>query len=207
MFTGLVERLGKIQSIQERDGFRQVTINLAQADQYAEKLGDSLALNGCCLTVTHRDAQTLCFDLSLETLDKTNLGELQPGVLVNLERALKAGDRLGGHMVAGHIDAVAWIRQIDRSDGGWNVWVELPIDQARYVVAKGSIALDGVSLTVNELKDEAGACLIRLTLIPATIQNTNAQSWQLGRSLNVEVDLVGKYLERMALPHLQNLKK
>jgi riboflavin synthase len=205
MFTGLIEKLGTIQAIEEKAGYRLLTLALNDAAGYAEQLGESIAINGCCLTVTHRDAQSLRFDISFETLAKTNLGDLKAGSLVNLERALRVGDRLGGHMVAGHVDSVGMIRQVDRLEGGWNVWIELPLALARYVIPKGSITLDGISLTVNELKDHANYSLIRLTLIPATIENTNVQIWQAGATVNVEVDMVGKYLERMALPHLQNL--
>ena len=206
MFTGLVEQVGRIQSIDERAGYKVLTVALAEADAYAEKLGDSIAVNGCCLTVTKRSESTLDFDVSHETLAKTSLGYLQKDSLVNLERALQVGDRLGGHMVAGHVDAVAEVHSIDTLAGGWNIWVTLPLDLARYVIPKGSIALDGISLTINEVKDETGATHIRLTLIPATIDHTNVQSWIVGGSVNVEVDMVGKYLERMALPHLITAK-
>ncbi|HET9237046.1 MAG TPA: riboflavin synthase [Oligoflexus sp.] len=201
MFTGLVEQVGRIQSIEERDGYKVLTLTILGADVYAEKLGDSIAVNGCCLTVTRRSETTMSFDASHETLARTSLGQLRNGSLVNLERALKAGDRLGGHMVAGHVDAVATVRSIDQLPGGWNIWVTLGKDLARYVIPKGSIALDGISLTINEVKDEAQASHVRLTLIPATIEGTNVQTWTPGGIINVEVDMVGKYLERMALPH------
>jgi riboflavin synthase len=201
MFTGLVEQVGRIQSIEERDGYKVLTLTIPEADVYAEKLGDSIAVNGCCLTVTRRSESTMSFDVSHETLAKTSLGQLRKDSLVNLERALRAGDRLGGHMVAGHVDAVATVRSIDQLPGGWNIWVTLSKDLARYVIPKGSIALDGISLTVNEVQDEAQASHVRLTLIPATIENTNVQTWVPGGLINVEVDMVGKYIERMALPH------
>lgn len=201
MFTGLVEQVGRIQSIEERDGYKVLTLTIPEADVYAEKLGDSIAVNGCCLTVTRRSETQMSFDVSHETLAKTSLNQLKVGSLVNLERALRAGDRLGGHMVAGHVDAVATVRSIDQLAGGWNIWVTLSKDLARYVIPKGSIALDGISLTVNEVKDEAQASHVRLTLIPATIENTNVQTWIPGGLINVEVDMVGKYIERMALPH------
>ncbi len=202
MFTGLVEQVGRIQSIEERAGYKVLSLALAAADSYAENLGDSVAVNGCCLTVTRRDSSSLVFDVSHETLAKTSLGQLRQNSLVNLERALRVGDRLGGHMVAGHVDAVATIRSVEKLPGGWNIWVAIPLELARYIIPKGSVALDGISLTINEVKDESQACLIRLTLIPATIENTNVQDWEAQGTLNVEVDMVGKYLERMALPHL-----
>ncbi|HYX33604.1 MAG TPA: riboflavin synthase [Oligoflexus sp.] len=201
MFTGLVEQVGRIQSIEEQAGYKVLTLAIADADVYAEKLGDSIAVNGCCLTVTSRSKTAMSFDVSHETLAKTSLGQLKKDSLVNLERALRAGDRLGGHMVAGHVDAVATVRSIDQLPGGWNIWVTLSHELARYVIPKGSIALDGISLTVNEVKDEPKASHIRLTLIPATIENTNVQTWTPGSLINAEVDMVGKYIERMALPH------
>jgi riboflavin synthase len=205
MFTGLVEQVGRVQSIDERNGFKVLTLAVTDADVYAGQLGDSIAVNGCCLTVTRYDSSTIEFDVSHETLAKTSLGQVRTQSLVNLERALRVGDRLGGHMVAGHVDAVAAIRSVEKLAGGWNIWVVIPLDLARYVIPKGSITLDGISLTINEVKDEASGSVIRLTLIPATIDNTNVPSWQSSGIVNVEVDMVGKYLERMALPHL-NLK-
>lgn len=202
MFTGLVEQLGQIQSIEELAGYKVLTLTLENADAYAEKLGDSIAVNGCCLTVTRRSQTTVSFDVSHETLARTCLGQLKVGSRVNLERALRAGDRLGGHMVAGHVDAVARVRSIDQLPGGWNIWVALPAELSRYVIPKGSIALDGISLTVNEVQDDKTATLIRLTLIPATLENTNVQTWAPNSLINVEVDMVGKYIERLALPHL-----
>jgi riboflavin synthase len=203
MFTGLVEKVGTVAEIVDASGFRKIVVASERADNYASELGESIAINGCCLTVTAFDAEKMAFDISFESLDKTNLGQLKVGSRVNMERALRVGDRLGGHMVSGHVDGRGTVAAIDRKDGGWDVFIQLPRSLAAYIIPKGSITLDGVSLTVNELRDEEAACVIRLTLIPATIALTTFPYMAPGWPINVEVDLVGKYLERFASPYVQ----
>lgn len=206
MFTGLVEKVGLIEKIIDGQGSRKIIVRSREADGYATQLGESISINGCCLTVTEFDASTMAFDVSFESLDKTNLGRLLVGSTVNMERALRVGDRLGGHMVSGHVDGRARLDRIEKKEGGWDVFVSLPRDLAAYIIPKGSITLDGVSLTVNQVEDRDDACVIRLTLIPATIAHTTFKDLPLGWPINVEVDLVGKYLERFASPYVQNIR-
>ncbi|RYZ59612.1 MAG: riboflavin synthase [Proteobacteria bacterium] len=207
MFTGLVERIGRIADIHDKDGYKILRVELSQAEPYATQLGESIAINGCCLTVTRFDQQSMDFDVSFESLDKTNLGQLKLGSAVNLERALRMGDRLGGHMVSGHVDGRGRLKSIEELDGGWTVFVEVPRELSGYIIPKGSITLDGVSLTINEVIDEPHATLIRLTLIPVTVSHTSFSELKAGWPLNIEVDLVGKYLERFASPYVQQGRK
>ncbi len=200
MFTGLIEKTAILSRLEDRSGYRVLTLSLPHAVDYAQTLGESIAVNGCCLTLTSFTAEELQFEVSHESLSKTNLGQLHLGSQVNLERALRLGDRLGGHMVSGHIDGTALLHKIEKKSGGWDVYVDLPLPLARYVIAKGSIALDGVSLTVNELNDGPSTSLIRLTLIPTTIEHTSFNHLHEGWMLNVEVDMIGKYIERLTLP-------
>lgn len=201
MFTGLVEKCARVNTIEQKSGFIVLTLELEDASSYAQQLGESIAVNGCCLTLTYADASLIRFDINHETLAKTNLGALQIGSHVNLERAMRLGDRLGGHLVSGHIDGQALLEKLEQKPGGWDVFVRLPRELGRYVIAKGSIALDGVSLTVNSLEDASSSCLIRLTLIPTTIDLTTFRFLKEGWSFNVEVDQLGKYIERLLHPH------
>ena len=203
MFTGLVERIGRIAAIREQNGFKVLRVELSQAEPYATQLGESIAINGCCLTVTAFDQKSMEFDVSFESLAKTNLGRLAIGSAVNLERALRLGDRLGGHMVSGHVDGCGVLESIEALEGGWNVLVNVPRELSGYIIPKGSITLDGVSLTINAVEDRPEATRIRLTLIPVTITHTSFSELKAGWPLNIEVDLVGKYLERFASPYVQ----
>lgn len=203
MFTGLVERVGRIAAISDKDGFKVLTVALAEPESYATQLGESIAINGCCLTVTAFDSQAIAFDVSFESLDKTNLGQLAVGSPVNMERALRMGDRLGGHMVSGHVDGRGKLVSIREESGGWNVFVEIPREMSGYIIPKGSITLDGTSLTINDVEDLEHATRIRLTLIPVTMAHTTFGQLKAGWPLNIEVDLVGKYLERFASPYVQ----
>ncbi len=159
--------------------------------------GDSVAINGCCLTVTSNKVQLLAFDVSRETLAHTSLGELGENSEVNLERALKLGDRLGGHLVSGHIDGVGVVDRILKQPDGWELMLQIPTSLGRYVIRKGSICLDGVSLTVNALADHGQTTIIGLTLIPTTVSMTALKSLHEGQRINVEVDTIGKYVERL----------
>ena len=203
MFTGLVERIGRIAEIREQDGFKVLRVELWSPEAYATQLGESIAINGCCLTVTAFDQKFMEFDVSFESLALTNLGRLSLGSTVNLERALRMGDRLGGHMVSGHVDGYGVLESIEAQDGGWNLYVQVPRALSAYIIPKGSITLDGVSLTINAVEDMDKYSRIRLTLIPVTISHTSFSELKAGWPLNIEVDLVGKYLERFASPYVQ----
>jgi riboflavin synthase len=191
MFTGLVEATGEIIRVEPRkDGAR-----LALRAPFAAEIrsGDSVAVNGCCLTAVSLDAETIGFDLLRETLDRTNLGALSSGAVVNLERALAANARLGGHFVQGHVDDTAEVVSFAQSGADWRLQVALAPQFARYVVHKGAIAIDGISLTVAELGDTSFVCWI----IPHTREVTNLRALQAGRRVNLEFDLLAKYVERI----------
>jgi riboflavin synthase len=189
MFTGLVESLGTVRELVPDSAGRRLTI--AAPDIAAELvLGGSVAVNGACLTVVACDAQTCCFQLAPETLHRTNLGDLRPGDRVNLERALRLSDRLGGHLVQGHIDGVG--RVAERvTEGDWvTVWFSCPPNLAEQMVSKGSVAVDGVSLTLVQV----GADRFSVALIPHTLAHTTLGFKGPGAAVNVETDLMAKYV-------------
>ena len=196
MFTGLVEEVGSVLWIRASDRGTQLQI---AAPRIAKEIrtGNSVAVNGCCLTVTaHRDDQ-LTFDLLEETLDRTNLKTLRRESPVNLERALTADGRLGGHFVQGHIDCAARIISFEQTGDDHRLEVELPAQFARYVACKGSVALNGISFTVAEVPPESFAVWV----IPHTKRQTNLASARPGDLINVEFDILAKYVERMLPPH------
>ncbi len=198
MFTGLVETTGTVDAIETTEALLRLTISPKHQEDFEAKLGDSIAVNGCCLTVAiPPDSRALVFEVSHETLKKTNLAALKVGQLVNLERAMQLGDRLGGHLVLGHVDGLAKIHALDKRSDGWDVGVTIPKLLARYLIDKGSICLDGVSLTINELLDYPEHSEVRLTLIPTTLAETTLQNLELDQSVNLEVDVLGKYMERL----------
>lgn len=193
MFTGIIEISAGVDAVEATAaGGRLVLRGVPFADQLA--LGESVAVNGCCLTVTAADPSmaggTVRFDLLAETLRVTNLGALAPGALVNLERALRAGDRLSGHYVQGHVDTVAEVIDFSPHGQDHRLEVELPAAYRRNVIPRGSIALDGISLTVAEITPASIVCWI----IPHTVAVTNLHSRRPGDRLNVEYDLIGKYV-------------
>lgn len=192
MFTGLVEMQGTVQSLHpEGDGKRLTLTASLFGNDIA--LGESIAINGVCLTVIEHQLGQASFQLAPETLRRSNLGQLKPGNQVNLERALRLGDRLGGHWVQGHVDGVAALRR-RANDGNWELfYFTLPQELYRYLVDKGSITINGVSLTVVE----AGADDFSIALIPHTLTITNLGALQPGDVVNLEVDILAKYVERM----------
>lgn len=201
MFTGIVERTGRVLSLTSAASsgvMSAISQLIIDADRgFETKPGDSVAVNGCCLTVTSNKVQLLAFDVSRETLGRTGLGALGEGDEVNLERALKVGDRLGGHLVSGHIDGTGRVDKILKKPDGWEVILQIPRTLGRYVILKGSIAVDGVSLTVNAVADRDDATMVGLTLIPTTVSLTSFKHLRDGQAVNVEVDQVGKFIERM----------
>ncbi|HEY2615084.1 MAG TPA: riboflavin synthase [Chthoniobacterales bacterium] len=192
MFTGLIEEVGTVLSSEAHD--RGVQLQIA-APHLAKKIriGESIAVNGCCLTVTAQRDQHLTFDLLAETLDRTNLKKLRPESRVNLERALALEARLGGHFVQGHVDCAARINALEQCGTDWRLDIEMPRAFAHYVALKGSIAVNGISLTVAEVAEETFAVWI----IPHTKTHTNLESARVGDLVNLEFDLIAKYVERM----------
>lgn len=206
MFTGIVERTGKVLSLTAGPaGAQGLMASITQlivdpGKGFETRPGDSVAVNGCCLTVTSNKVQMLAFDVSRETLAKTSLGELTEGKEVNLERAMKLGARLDGHIVSGHVDGTATVEQILKKPDGWVLVVEMPRELGRYVIRKGSVCLEGVSLTVNEIADRENSTMLSLTLIPTTVSLTSFKSLREGQRINLEVDAIGKFVERLTAP-------
>ena len=192
MFTGIVRERGRVVSAERNGG--GVHLRIAAGATAGAGLGDSVAVNGCCLTVTAADGETLEFDAVPETIARTTLGGLHDGDEVNLEPALRAGEPLGGHFVQGHVDGRARVTAIEPEGDGARLSLELEPRLLRYCVEKGSIALDGVSLTVAALRDDA----IEIALVPFTLEHTTLGALGPGDEVNVEVDLLAKYAERLA---------
>ncbi|GBL41289.1 riboflavin synthase [Nitrosopumilaceae archaeon] len=192
MFTGIVEGIGKIEKISKNTKNRsaiQMTVNLGKHAK-GLKIGQSVALNGVCLTATKLSKSNCIFEMIEETTLKTDLGNLKPGDIVNIERSLKTGDRLEGHFVLGHVDGVGIIKKIQNKPKEVQVWFEIPKKLSKYVVKKGSIAVDGISLTVVDVKNN----LASVCLIPHTIEITNFKTKNVGDKLNIETDILGKYI-------------
>jgi riboflavin synthase len=192
MFTGIVEELGQVVDLRQLGDSAVLTVRGPKVSEDAVH-GASISVNGVCLTVTQRDADVVAFDVMAETLRRSSLGALAVGHPVNLERAMAATDRLGGHIVQGHVDGTAAL--VSRTPGEWweVVRLGLPADLARYVVEKGSITVDGVSLTVSAV----GADFFEVSLIPTTLALTTLGAKQPGDPVNLEVDVIAKYVERL----------
>ncbi|MCQ2559267.1 MAG: riboflavin synthase [Clostridia bacterium] len=192
MFTGLVEELGRVRKISKGADSARISLD-AQVVTRGMKLGDSVAVNGVCLTVVEFGSNFLTAQVMAETLARSNLGELQSGSRVNLERALALGDRLGGHLVSGHIDGIGSIIALEKKDIALLISLEAPDHILKYVVEKGSIAIDGISLTVTGCTS-AG---FQVSLIPHTAALTTLGYKKIGDTVNLEADLIGKYVERL----------
>jgi riboflavin synthase len=193
MFTGLVEETGVIEAFHRKEGASRLVLRAGRLGAECTE-GESVAVNGCCLTVATPPADGLLeFDLLEETLRRTNLGRLEVGSMVNLERALAANGRLGGHFVQGHVDCVAAVRACEPVGLDYRLEIELPGEFARYIVQKGSIAVDGISLTVAEVKKESFVVWI----IPHTRERTNLAEGRAGALVNLEFDMLAKYVERI----------
>lgn len=192
MFTGLVIETGELLSLERLEKSARLTLRAPTVGPSAQ-IGDSVAVNGCCLTVAARDDEKLSFDLLAETLRVTNLGDLAPGARVNLEPALGAGAKLGGHFVQGHVDTTAEVLDFSQHGSDFRLEIALPPAFAHYVAFKGSIAVDGISLTVAEVKDTSFVCWI----IPHTREVTNLAARKKGERVNLEFDLLAKYVERI----------
>lgn len=195
MFTGIVEELGIVRAITPNAGGARIEVDAVMVLADAQ-IGDSIAVNGCCLTVVELSDAAWAADAVTETLARTSLGALTPGDPVNLERPVRVQDRLGGHMVQGHVDGVGTlIERVPRADGSTGMRFELPTGLSRYVVEKGSITLDGISLTVAALVDDASA--VEVAVIPHTLAVTTLGTKQPGDPVNVEVDVLAKHVERL----------
>jgi riboflavin synthase len=193
MFTGIVQRLGRIESIKMEGTAGRITLVPNRPFDRKVSLGDSIAVNGTCLTVAAMDGERLMFDVLGETFDKTNLGEKKAGDLVNLEPALALGDTLGGHIVTGHVDSTGTVAKIEQVGRDWKYTVECSRDMLMLMVYKGSIAIDGISLTVAELIENGFVVYI----IPHTIQETDMSEFVVGTKVNLEADILGKHVQRI----------
>ena len=203
MFTGIVEELGRVERLERTGASARLTVHAPRAME-GTRPGDSICVNGCCLTVAEPRDEAFTADLMAETLERTGLGELVVGSPVNLERALRPTDRMGGHIVQGHVDATAQILE-RRHEEHWDMLrVSVPEDLTRYVAVKGSIAIDGVSLTVVEVagtveapRSTGSSGSLTVCLIPETLRRTTLGVKQPGDSVNLEVDVMAKYIERL----------
>jgi riboflavin synthase len=191
MFTGIVEELGEVESIESTDEGARLRVRAGLSSEL--KAGDSVSVGGACLTATVADGDAFEADVMNQTLALTTLGELRSGDRVNLELPLRASDRLGGHVVQGHVDAVGRVRSVDPEGEGRRVWIDAPPDLLRLCVEKGSIAVQGVSLTIAEL-DDAG---FAVALIPHTLVETTLGELDPGDDVNLEADVLAKYVERL----------
>lgn len=193
MFTGIIAAVGQLKSLESRGGDIRLHIDPAKLDLTDVKLGDSIAVNGVCLTVVEMASRSLQFDVSQETLQRTSLGQLKTGSEANLEKALAVGDRLGGHMVSGHVDGLGEVLSKTASARSWQYKIKAPAELERYIAEKGSITIDGVSLTVNGVFDGG----FDINIIPHTLEETIIKHYQTGTKVNLEVDLIARYLERL----------
>jgi len=193
VFTGLVAELGRVAAVESRDGATRIRVEAALAKDLDE--GDSVAVNGVCLTAIDPANGGFAADLSAETLARSSLGSLAPGAQVNLELPLRPADRLGGHIVQGHVDGLGRVADVTDDGGGREVRFDAPADLLRYVVEKGSIAVDGVSLTVAAV-DDAG---FSVALIPETLARTTLGQAREGRPVNLEVDVIAKHVEKLVV--------
>ena len=193
MFTGIIQTVGRIARIERRGGDVRLTIDTATLDMSDVALGDSIAVSGVCLTAVELGAQSFAADVSNETLSLTSFSQLAPGSRVNLEKALRLADRLGGHMVSGHVDGLGKVVSVT-TDGRSQRWTfEVPPNLTRYIAAKGSICIDGTSLTVNEVSGNR----FGVNLIPHTVEHTTFVDRKAGDAVNLEVDVVARYVERL----------
>ncbi len=193
MFTGIVQCTGTLVRSEPRGGDLRLFVDAPALDPSDVMIGESIAVSGCCLTVIAREGISLGFDVSNETLSLTTLGALRIGDAVNLERAMRLSDRLGGHLVSGHVDGIARIVSIEPDARSQRWWLEAPQELARYIAAKGSVCLDGVSLTVNEVD----GARFSVNLIPHTVEVTTFAQRKPGDALNLEVDMMARYAERL----------
>lgn len=193
MFTGIIQDVGQVLAREQRGGDTRITIGVEHLDLSRIALGDSVCVQGCCVTAVAIEPQAFQADLSRETLTLTTLGDLKVGSAVNLEPALRAGDALGGHLVSGHVDGVAQVTARSSDARSMRLSIAVPANLARYIARKGSVTLDGVSLTVNEVEGAS----FGVNLIPHTLSVTTLGSLDVGMRVNLEIDQVARYVERL----------
>ncbi|WP_158147183.1 riboflavin synthase [Vibrio fluvialis] len=193
MFTGIVEAVGTLTAITPKGEDITISVDAGKLDMSDVKLGDSIATNGVCLTVVEFNSHSYSADLSLETLKKSSFADYKVGDKVNLEKAMLPTTRFGGHIVSGHVDGVGEIVERNPVGRATELWVAMPAELSKYVAEKGSITVDGISLTVNDLRKNA----FKLTIVPHTTQETTIDHFQVGRKVNLEVDVLARYLERL----------
>lgn len=198
MFTGLIESVGRVTACDRRGAAAVLSVSTTLPLQEIA-IGDSVAVNGACLTVTAKREAALSFDVSPESLASTTIGSLRSGQSVNLERALRLGDRMGGHIVTGHIDCIGKLARSSETSGNRGLEFSLPPEHARYLVTKGSVAINGISLTVNTVA--AGG--FSVNIIPLTQTATTLNTLKTGDEVNIETDIIGKYVERLTAPWKQ----
>ena len=195
MFTGLIEDTGRVENFLRRGEAGLLAVETA-LPMVEIAIGDSVAVNGACLTVTQKGSRVVTFDVSPESIVRTTIGRLNCGNRVNLERALRLGDRLGGHIVNGHIDCCGRLTRIENRSGNHQLHFSLPVEHARYLVEKGSVTIDGISLTVNAVSQDG----FSVNIIPHTFVNTTLEHIRAGDEVNIETDIIGKYVERLVKP-------
>lgn len=193
MFTGIVEAVGTIAAITPKGEDVTITVEAGKLDMSDVNLGDSIATNGVCLTVVRFDQRSYSADLSLETLKRTGFSQYQVGDKVNLEKAMLPSTRFGGHIVSGHIDDVGIIVDSKPVGRAMEYWIEVPSHLSRYIAEKGSVTIDGISLTVNDVRKDS----FKITIVPHTSQETTVSSFVVGHKVNLEVDVIARYLERL----------
>ena len=193
MFTGIIEAVGTIKAININAQGARLVIATNSLDMSDVNLGDSIATNGICLTVVDFEQHSYSADVSNETLNRTGFAHYNVGMQVNLEKAMLASTRFGGHMVSGHVDGISEVLSITNNGNSIEYWLSMPNDLAHYIAEKGSVTIDGTSLTVNALSDGK----FRLTIVPHTVKETIFAHYQVGTKVNLEVDLIARYLERL----------
>lgn len=196
MFTGIIETTGTIERAEITPANTRLVIHAPKLGLHNVAIGDSIAVSGVCLTVVEKTAELFSVDVSQETLSLTS--GLAEGNEVNLEKSLRFGDRLGGHLVSGHVDGVGVVTALDDLGASWHLEIEAPAELAKFIARKGSIVVNGISLTVNSVKDLAnGRCTFEINIIPHTFQVTTIRGLRKGGKVNLEIDLLARYLERM----------
>ena len=195
MFTGIISAIGDIASLEERGGDVRLTIRSGNLNLADVQLGDSIACNGACLTAVELTGEGFVADVSVETLNLTTIGNWQTGSRINMEKAMQATDRLGGHIVSGHVDGIGEVVALEEDARSWRFRLRAPREIAKYIAHKGSITVDGTSLTVNIVEGAE----FELNIVPNTMQHTVMGDYKVGTKVNLEVDLVARYLERLLL--------